>query len=73
MGWFNINIGVFLILSAAILYFWIEAMRKRGVLNVGIAPVDKLNNSRFRAVPLFLLAAVGAGVIVYQLFVALLN
>lgn len=73
MGWFNIIIGVFLVLSAAILYFWIEGMRKRGVLNVGIASVDSFNNSRLRAVPLYLLAAVGVGFILYQLVVALLN
>ncbi len=73
MSWFNIIIGVFLILSAVILHFMFEGMRRRDVMNVGIGPVDRLNNSRFREVPLYLLAAVGVGLIVHQLVSALLN
>ncbi len=73
MGWFNIVIGVFLILSAVILHFMFKGMRKRDLMNVGIGPIDKFNNSRFSEVPLYILAAVGVGFIVYQLVVALLN
>lgn len=73
MDWFSIIVGVFLILSAVILHFMFEGTRKRGLMNVGIGPVDKFNNSRFHTVPLYLLAAVGVGFIIYQIVVALLN
>ncbi len=73
MGWFNVVIGVFLIASAFILHFMLEGMRRRNLMHFGIGPVDKFNNSQLRPFPLYLIAAVGVGFILYQAVVTILN
>jgi hypothetical protein len=71
MGWFFILIGVFLICSAAVLRFMFEAMRRRDLTSIGIAPIDRFNNGRFREIPLYIIAGTGFSLILYQMLVTL--